>query len=172
MPNYRRYYIENSPVFITCVTKNRYPFLEGEKNLTVFWDTAVTVNKIYPFDLLAYVLLPDHFHLILQCKNQEVNFSQILHSLKRNFTINYKRAFEINHAIKIWQDRFWDHVIRDEKDLKIHLDYIHWNPVKHGLVTEPEMWKQTSFHDWIDKGLYEQGSFRIVPNEINNISFE
>jgi putative transposase len=172
MPNYRRYYLENSPVFITCVTKNRYPFLEGEKNLSVFWDTVAVVKIIYPFDLLAYVLLPDHFHLILQCDNQGVNFSQIMHSLKRNFTNNFKKASGINHSIIIWQDRFWDHVIRNEQDLKIHLDYIHWNPVKHGLVSEPEMWKQTSFHDWIKKGLYEQDDLRQEPDEIKNISFE
>jgi REP element-mobilizing transposase RayT len=60
-----------------------------------------------------------------------------MHSLKPNFTKAYKRAIGVTGSVKFWQKRFWEHTIRDEKDFECHLDYIHFNPVKHGLVTKP-----------------------------------
>src|SRR5581483_1079711 len=57
----------------------------------------------------------------------------------------------------VWQRRFWEHTIRDEDDLKAHLDYIHYNPVKHGLVTCPHAWRYSSFLRWVERGEYEIG---------------
>lgn len=95
MPNYRRYYIPNSIVFITCVTTNRTPYLKTDDDIGLFMDTLKHVQQIYPFHLLAYVILPDHFHWLLNPKENKNNFSVILHSLKRNYTLNYKRQQHI-----------------------------------------------------------------------------
>ena len=156
MPNFRRYYIPNAIVFITGVTHKRIPYLEPEDNVELFWNTLRRVQEIHPFRLLAYVVLPDHFHWLLRltlCGN----FSQVLHSVKRNYTLNFKKAHSITTSVSVWQKRFWDHVIRDERDLNNHFDYIHWNPVKHGHVQRPEDWAQSTYLHWLERGYYELG---------------
>ena len=77
-------------------------------------------------------------------------FSDIIHSLKPNFTKEYKKLIELppSKSIKFWQKRFWDHVIRDDRDFENHLHYIHFNPVKHGLVKDPCDWKDSSYIEW------------------------
>ena len=157
MPVYRRYFLPNSIVFITCVTKLRFPYLKSDLDLQLFWETETFVNQIHPFNLLAYVIFPDRFHLLMDFDAGKAKFSIILHSLKRNFTNNYKKLHGIIQPIKLWQSCFWGHIIRDERDFKIHLDCIHWNPVKHQYVENPDDWKQSSFQKWLNDGLYEDG---------------
>jgi len=173
MRDYRRYYLPNSIVFITCVTRLRFPYLKSDMDLRLFWETEAFVNQIHPFNLLAYVILPDHFHFLMGCDEGKANFSIILHSLKRNFTNKYKKLHGIIQPIKLWQSRFWDHIIRDEHDYKIHLDYIHSNLVKHPYVENPEDWRQSSFRKWLNDGLYEGGwGFEKEPDNIQKLSLE
>jgi len=115
--------------------------------------TLRTVRELRPFTMLAYVFLPDHFHIIIQ-PTGESNFSQIMHSLKPNFTKAYKELIGRTESLKFWQKRFWDHVIRDERDLENHLHYIHYNPVKHGFVADPRNWPDSSYREWEKRGLY------------------
>ena len=123
----------------------------------MFWQTLRRVQEIHPFSLLAYVTLPEHFHWLLWVRDKSGDFSTILHSIKRNCTINYKRAHGIVSPFQLWQDRFWDHVVRDERDLERHLDYIHYNPVKHGYAKWPEDWAQSTYRHWLERGCYEPG---------------
>jgi len=81
----------------------------------------------------------------------------VLHSIKRNYTLNFKKAHNFASPFSLWQDRFWDHVIRDERDLINHFDYIHWNPVKHGYVEWPEDWPHSTYAFWLERGYYEPG---------------
>jgi putative transposase len=155
MPNFRRYYVPKVIVFITAITDDRVPYLDAEDDLALFWQTLRSVQAIHPFNLLAHVILPEHFHWLLWVRDPSGNFSRILHSLKRNYTINYKRVHGITFSLHLWQDRFWDHVIRDERDLERHFDYIHYNPVKHGYVKRPEDWVQSTYMHWLDRGYYE-----------------
>jgi putative transposase len=113
------------------------------------------VRKLHPFILLGYVFLFDHFHLIIQPTGNST-FSDILHSLKPQFTREYKKIVGIQSSqpMKFWQKRFWDHVIRDDRDLENHLHYIHFNPVKHGYVNDPRAWQYSSYVEWEQKGLY------------------
>jgi putative transposase len=157
MPNFRRFYIPNALVFITGITHHRIPYLKGEANLNLFWETMRRVQSIHPFRLLAYVILPDHFHWLMRVEDEEGDFSKVLHSIKRNYTLNYKKAHGITTSLSLWQGRFWDHIIRDKDDLKNHFDYIHWNPVKHGYVCRPERWPQSTFLHWVERGYYELG---------------
>jgi putative transposase len=156
MPNFHRYYIPGALIFITCVTKDRKPYLKDAALRQIYWDTVREVQKNHPFHLLAYVILPDHFHWLMQMPGAEANFSKPLGSLKRNFTINLKHFLHVNTELNVWQPRFWDHIIRNETDLDNHLDYIHWNPVKHGYVIEPEQWPDSTFLHWMTRGYYPE----------------
>jgi putative transposase len=173
MPDYRRFYLPDAIVFVTCVTKNRYPYLKSRKDVNLFLMTLAKVNEIKPIKLLAYVILPDHFHWLMKVDDSSGNFSKIMHSVKRNFTQNYKRAHNIQISISIWQRGFWDHVIRDENDLERHFDYIHWNPVKHGYIVKPEEWPYSTYGDWVSSGYYEYGwGWFKEPNNIVAMDFE
>ncbi len=173
MPGYRRYYIPNSTVFITCVTNQRYPYLADEENLQLFMTTAKAVQRIHPFEIFAYVLLPDHFHWLIHLPEEQPDFSRIMQSVKWNYSYNYKHLHNIRGQLTLWQRGFYDHIIRDLKDFESHLEYIHWNPVKHNLATIPEEWKYSSFKSWVKRGFYpDEKSKRCCPNEIIKYDFE
>ena len=173
MPNFRRYYIPNSIVFITAVTNGRIPYLDGERNLSLFWETMRHTQQRHPFHLLAYVILPEHFHWLLRVEDPSGNSSPILHSVKRNYTLNFKRAHGLTTPLQLWQARFWDHVIRDDRDLERHFDYVHYNPVKHGYVTKPEDWSESTYSHWLERGYYTIGwGHDCVPDSIAEMEYE
>ncbi len=173
MPNYRRYYVPNSIYFITTVTNKRLPVFKDEINIEIIFNTLNTVRSIKSFDLIAYCLLHDHLHLLIEvgeeCKH---NITDIIHSLKRNFTMNYKKHYEITHRLNLWQKRFWDHIIRNEDDFQRHIDYIHYNPVKHGIVFMPEEYEYSSYNKWMKNGFYEKGWGHSEPDDLKDIEFE
>lgn len=146
----KRYYIPESIVFITCATKNRKPILLDRTAIKVFWNTLDSVKSIHSFDIFAYAILPDHFHWLIRPLDEEGDFSKVVHSFKRNFTLNYKKAKGIATRFSFWQSGYWDHVIRDEKDFNEHVKYIHWNPVKHEYVMRPEDWAYSSYSLWLE----------------------
>jgi len=157
MPNYRRIYQPNACVFITVVTAQRTPYFHHKENILLYQETLQNVQNLYPFDLIAYVILPDHFHWLLNLTGNNKDFSKIVHSFKRNFTVNYKHFNDIQQPLSIWQKRYWDHMIRNEKDLQKHLDYIHWNPVKHKIASQPDQYEFSSFNKFIENGFYPSG---------------
>ena len=156
MPNFRRYYIPNAIVFLTTVTRGRQPLFACQDNVDIWWDNLRTTRTFCPFKLWAYAILPNHIHLLLQPAGGR-NFSQIMNSTKSNFTKDYKAKHKIARSISLslWQPRFWDHIIRDGDDLERHFGYIHYNPVKHGLVARPEDYSHSSYRYWLEKGYYE-----------------
>ena len=172
MSSIRRYYIPNAVVFITCVTKSRRRLFQHEENIDLFWHTLHKVQEHHAFQLLAYVILTDHFHWLIKVDDKDGDFSKVMHSFKRGFTFNYKRRGRVSDSLQIWQNRFWDHVIRDEKDLENHLDYIHWNPVKHGLVKQPQDWPHSSFHQWVEGGYYGPGWGINEPDNITQMEID
>jgi putative transposase len=114
--NFRRYYVPNAVVFITQVVEDRYPAFRNENYLKLLRVMLRQVKVLHPFSMLGYVFLPDHFHLLIRPTGKS-NFSQIMHSLKPNFTKAYKQAVGATGPMKFWQKRFYDHIIRDETDL-------------------------------------------------------
>mgnify|MGYP006309502627 CR=1 FL=1 len=164
--NIRRYYSPGQVVFITQVVKDRQRLFEDESLICLLWEVVNTVQNYHPFSVLAYVLLPDHFHLLMKPKGGS-NFSQIMHSIKRNFTFEYKRRMNIQYSISLWQRRFWDHVIRNEDDFENHFHYIHNNPVKHGYVNKIIDWKFSSFLDWQQRGVYEKWNGWEEPDDVS-----
>jgi putative transposase len=88
----------------------------------------------------AWVILPDHFHAIMTPSG--IDLSSVVQSLKQSFSMNYRKRCCVTG--KVWQLRFWDHVIRDKEDMRRHVDYIHYNPVRHGLVDDPSVYALSS----------------------------
>jgi putative transposase len=172
MSKFRRYYVPDSIVFITSITKNRNPLFLNKQNQEIFFSTINNTIKILSYEVFAYVLLPDHFHLLLKTTDPQGNFSKIIKCIKGNFTANFKKKNNLIGQLSLWQPKFWDHVIRNEKDLNTHLDYIHWNPVKHGYVNNPEKWVNSSIHKWINEGLYSSDWGVLEPENIRNVEFE
>ena len=149
----RRYYVPNAIVFITQVVDRRTAIFQQPAFVDLLRTTLRNVKERHPFTMLGYVFLPDHFHLLIR-PTGESNFSDIMQSLKRNFTINYKKLIGIDGHMKFWQKGFWDHVIRNEDDLQRHLDYIHYNPVRHQLAHQPEAWPHSSYANWQQANAY------------------
>ena len=166
--NFHRYYIPGSAVFITQVVQNREHVFRDARNRNLLRGILRKVREIHPFTMLGYVFLLEHFHIIIQPIG-ESNFSDIMHSLKMNFTREYKQQLGLpsSQSIKFWQKRFWDHVIRGDKDLESHLHYIHFNPVKHGLVKDPREWTESSYVEWENRGLYPRGFSWDEPKNMN-----
>ena len=153
--NIKRYYSPDQTVFITQVVKDRLTIFNDDTTVQLLMQVMSTVKNYHPFSMIAYVILPDHFHMLIRNIGPS-NFSQIMHSLKRNFTVEFKRYQDIRRSTNLWQRRFWDHVIRDEGDFENHFHYIHHNPVKHGYVRSVSDWKFSSFFDWQKQGVYEE----------------
>ena len=162
MPEYRRAYAEGGTFFFTVVTYKRYPIFANEPAITRLQRCFRTVKSDLPFPTDAMVILPDHLHCIWTLPDGDADFSTRWARIKGAFTRGYTgaRSACISSSMRkkgeggVWQRRFWEHRIRDERDFNLHCDYIHHNPVKHGLVSLPIEWKHSSFHEFVERGVY------------------
>jgi putative transposase len=116
-------------------------------------------NTRYPFETIAICVLPDHLHAIWQLPQGDAEFSTRWGLIKRTFSSGLassatRSSSKIAKREKgLWQRRFWEHQIRDDADLQRHVDYIHYNPVKHSLVQRVQDWPHSSFHRYVKNGL-------------------
>ena len=147
MPNYIRNKIYGGTYFFTVVTNERINFFRDQENAETLYKAIKWVQKRKPFELLAYCIMPDHLHLLLSLHKEDDSFSQKIREIKRLTTYNLRKLLGIPDMV-IWQDRFWEHTIRDENDLTNCFNYIHYNPVHHQLVELPEQWKWSSYCDY------------------------
>ncbi len=145
MAKIKRIYCKGHPYFITNVTYERRPILLD--NIDIFWKAVESIHKKIDFDILAWVILPEHFHFLVDVKSTSI--SDILQRIKLSFSFKFrqKQGFEYG---KVWQSGFWDHVIRNESDMNNHINYIHFNPVKHGMVRRPFDYKHSSMRKFKD----------------------
>ena len=167
---YRRIFIQNGLIFLTLVTNNRNPILIS--NIDILKIAFDNVREYYKFDLIAYSIHPDHIHCII--KPQNINdYPKIVKSFKYSFTRNFNVGLVNPTYKKLWQNRYWEHSIRNEQDLNQHLNYIHYNPVKHNLVNCANEWEYSSFHEFVKNNLYEEnwGSTKDIEN-IKDLDFE
>ena len=164
MPKYRRARIPGGTYFFTVVTYHRQRFLANPLCQSVLSTVIKEVRADLPFTQNAWVYLPDHLHCIWTLPEGETDYSKRWGLIKSRFSKQVKNILKeeiVGSASRrhkreaiIWQRRFWEHSIRDENDYRRHLDYIHYNPVKHGLVGRVQDWPQSSFHQYVKKGLY------------------
>jgi putative transposase len=166
VPDYRRAFAPGGTFFFTLVTENRQPLFAHEQNRAILRQAIIATQTTRPFILVAIALLHEHLHLILTLPDNDADFSMRLASIKAQFTRGYLDAggaeqqrtdSRVAHRNRgVWQRRFWEHTIRDPDDLQNHVDYTHFNPVKHGLVTCPHAWPHSSFHRHVDQNLYDR----------------
>ncbi len=172
MAKYRRLYIPGGTYFFTVVTFDRRPFLTSDlarKCLRAAW---IEVRRKYPFELDALCLLPDHLHCLWTLPD-DVDYSIRWSAIKGGFTRRYLAAGGTQGVrspsrwkkgeAAVWQRRFWEHTIRNDKDLRRHYDYIHYNPVKHGLVQRPYDWPWSTFRRYVRMGWYDREWGREEP---------
>ena len=163
MPNYRRA-TEGNRYFFTVVTAKRNPIFNDKHNTTLLGDIVRELLLNRPFVINAWVLLPDHMHAIWTLPEKDPNFSMRWGWIKKEFTKRYREELAGDELKSPWQPRFWEHLIRDQEDFNNHCDYIHYNPVKHGLVDAPSAWINSTFHRFVQEGRYfpDWGSTEIT----------
>ncbi|APA66517.1 REP-associated tyrosine transposase [Janthinobacterium sp. 1_2014MBL_MicDiv] len=142
---YRRAFQPGGSFFFTVVTAHRRPVFATATAVDFLRHAFRTVRHKRPFNIDAIVILPDHLHCIWTLPEGDADFMTRWRLIKTWFS---------KHAgIKdTWQHRFWEHVLRDGRDLANHVDYIHYNPVKHGLVEQVIDWPYSSFHRYLKQG--------------------
>jgi len=163
MSNYRRVK-EGRTYFFTVVTYQRRPFLCQDGSRLALRTAIEETRLSHPFEIDAWVLMPDHLHCIWTLPDNDGDYSKRWGLIKAGFTKKIKsdvagNVQKSNSRTKhresiVWQRRFWEHMIRNEADYKAHIDYIHFNPVKHGLVGAPAEWKHSTFHKCVQEGMY------------------
>lgn len=156
MPNYRRARTPGATYFFTVVTAGRRPLLASESAIRILRESVAQVRRILPFTIKAWVVLPDHMHAIWTLPNDDADFSTRWGRIKVGFTrrCDIPHVSGSRHYAGIWQPRFWEHRIRDEHDLAAHLDYVHYNPVKHGYAMRVRDWPYSTFHHLVGQGIY------------------
>lgn len=151
--------------FLTWVTYERQPMLRSVESVARFREAVAEVKQCLPFEVLGAVILPDHVHFLWELPPDEGDFSKRVGMIKRRFTLRLdpakRRVRNVSDSRRqhresaIWQRRFWEHTIRDDRDFATHMDYIHYNPVKHGWASCPHEWPYSSFHRWVREGHYD-----------------
>jgi putative transposase len=147
---YRRTHVAGATVFLTLVTAQRQPVLLEATVRSALRNAVAHVSRRHPFKTIAFVVLPDHCHLLWRLPEQDGDYSLRIRLIKHHM------ARQDGIPRPLWQKRFWEHLIRDEDDLKRHLDYIHYNPVKHGHARVAQEWEDSSFRRFVDRGVYAQ----------------
>jgi len=153
MVNYRRIYIEGGTYFFTVTLKNRHAnFLTSY--IDELRESFAFVKEQQPFKIIAIVILPEHIHCIWQLPAGDDNYSDRWKAIKSRFTRSLiKLGAELHKNNRgeydLWQARYWEHAIRNEADLSQHIDYIHFNPVKHGWADSVKDWPYSSFHRYV-----------------------
>ena len=177
--NYRRLFVPNGFVHIIITSYERKPvFID---NIEILRTAFRNVQKLYKFEIVAICILPEHIHLILHPENIN-NYPKIISSIKHYFSRNVgqvcptddlKIGYKNKREKGIFQRRYWEHTIKDEEELNNQINYIHYNPVKHGLVNNVKDWLYSSFHKFVKLGLYENnwGAEKDIES-INNLDFE
>lgn len=145
-------------------TYRRQAILCDERVRTALREGIKATQLTRPFTIDAWVLLPDHLHAIWTLPLDDADFGirwalikrfvtkQCNAELKRDEWMNPSKLKRKESAF--WQRRFWEHQIRDDRDFQKHIDYIHYNPVKHGLVKKASNWPYSTFHRYVTQGAY------------------
>ena len=145
---YRRSHVPGGTYFFTVVTHARRPWLQDPLAVRQLGQALRQVRQERPFKTLALVVMPDHIHTLWQLPPDDADYSTRWMRIKQ--VMNLSRW----ERLPLWQPRFWEHTLRDERDLEQHTHYIHFNPVRHGLVAKVADWPWSSFHRYVRAGIY------------------
>ena len=160
MVRYRRNRVDGGVYFFTVALAHR--------RATILIDHVSALRAAFraarqerPFSIDAIVILPDHLRAILTLPPGDADFSGRWRRIKGHFSSQMIAAGAAvkrrpNGDYALWQRRFWEHTIRDDDDFARHVDYVHFNPVKHGLVSRIRDWPHSSFHRYVQQGLLSE----------------
>jgi putative transposase len=160
MPNYRRNRVSGGTYFFTVNLANRRSDLLV-REVETLRACIRAVRLTTPFHIDSWVILPDHMHCIWTLPEDDTDYSGRWWDIKVRFSKALPEAGVrrpeglARDGRGIWQKRFWEHTIRDERDYRNHMDYVHFNPVKHGLVVHPATWQYSTFQKCVALGLYD-----------------
>jgi len=173
MRRYIRVYVPGGTYFFTVVAYNRRSILTSDLGRRCLRDTFRSVRSQWPWNMVAIVLLPDHLHTVWTLLPGDADYSLRMQKVKERFTKAFlaagghesaPTAAETQYGRRgVWQPRFWEHTVRDEGDLKRCVDYVHWNPVKHGLVERVADYPWSSFHRYVRIGEYASDWGHVDP---------
>ncbi|MBP2290975.1 REP-associated tyrosine transposase [Azospirillum rugosum] len=160
--HYRRDRTPGGTYFFTVVTANRRPVFRRPAMVALLRESLRAEMAQHPFTIDAMVVLPDHLHAVWTLPEGDADYSNRWRRIKGWVTRHCHAdvlprpsgAKAARGDQELWQRRFWEHRIRDERDLAVHIDYIHINPVKHGLVASPGDWPHSSFRRFVRNGTY------------------
>ncbi|HET7396665.1 MAG TPA: transposase [Gammaproteobacteria bacterium] len=155
---YRRAHVAGGTYFFTVNLADRRSYLLV-RHIEDFRHVLDKVKKTHPFHLVAMVVMPEHLHVIWRLPEGDADYPMRWGLIKAGFSrrLTATECIRASRKVKrergIWQRRYWEHQIRDEADLARHVDYIHYNPVKHDLVAHPVDWPHSTLHAYIERGL-------------------
>ncbi|MDP4029522.1 MAG: transposase [Gallionella sp.] len=161
MPDYRRNRVPGGTYFFTVNPLERRERLLVE-HIDALRDAVRQVRAQRPFHIDAWAVLPDHMHCVWTLSHGDVDYSSRWKAIKIAFAKTLPRTERLSAVRErkgergIWQRRFWEHTIRDDQDYAAHVDYVHINPFKHGLVERVADWPYSSFHRFVTDGIYPQ----------------
>jgi putative transposase len=159
VPDYRRHRVAGATYFFTVNLLDRNSTLLVDQ-VDVLRHVVARVRALMPFHIDGWIVLPDHLHCLWTLPEHDGDFPKRWQAIKMGFSrrISPGEPLSASRRIRgergIWQRRYWEHTIRDERDYAAHMDYIHFNPAKHGYATRPVDWKFSSFHRSVRQGLY------------------
>jgi putative transposase len=169
--------VEGGSYFFTVVTERRQPIITEEPIRHALREAIMWVREKYPFEIDGWVLLPDHLHTIWTLPAGDADFATRWRLIKTRVTRDCGKLYAqpkfltarrtAKRCGTLWQHRYWEHALRDDADFEHHMDYLHINPVKHGLVQRVCDWPYSSFHRWVKNGVY---SMDWGGNNIKHIS--
>ena len=148
MRNVRRHDPNGAPVFLTIVCRGHRPLLRETRYKAVVRSILLDIHRSKRARIIAWVVLDDHLHLLLDRCDPDP--AAVIGALKQQVLLALVQR-------SIWQARYFDHVIRDERDLQAHLDYVHFNPRKHGYVSDPADYEWSSMHHYVARNWYPAG---------------
>ena len=162
MPDYRRLWVPGGTYFFTVNMADRSRRLLVER-IDALRASVAAVSVAHPFASFAWCVLPDHLHTVWALPPGDPDFATRWMLIKAGFSRRIASDEQVSpsrykHRERgIWQRRYWEHLIRDERDLRNHIDYIHFNSVKHGYVSQVSDWPHSSFHRFVRDGVLPVG---------------
>lgn len=160
MPNYRRVLHPGGTYFFTVNLLQRHGNDLLTRHIDLLREIVISVQSRHPFHIHGWVVLPDHMHCVLEFPEKDSDFATRWRLIKMGFSKGLPKTerlskVRVNRGERgIWQRRYWEHLIRDDADFQTHMDYVHFNPVKHGLVNQVAHWPYSTFHRLVKQGVY------------------
>ncbi len=160
MPNYRRAFVPEGTWFFTVNLLQRHGNDLLLREIELLRQVVRRVRNKYSFHIDAWVVLPEHLHCVLTLPPGDSDFSLRWRLIKTGFSKALPKTGRLSSVRKaagergIWQRHFWEHLIRDEIDYRRHVDYVHVNPLKHGHVERVQEWPYSTFHHYVERGIY------------------